>query len=362
MARVRRSDRRQVHASMPPDPDNGRRRDGVTAAADDDVVRVAEAARAPAQVALGHLPDLAEPPEPVFAGCGPEAYRVRVATDDPVWSRPLIARTSPAPVLAREAAWIRTVRSAGFPAPDVVADHGGCVLVFREPAGTNLAERMITDMASLPRLLADFGRLHAALHALPAVGPAEEHPAPDLSALGGLAAAGAADASARTAAGDAGVARQIAWLVAHAPPPGEPAVCHGDLNPAHVYLDGDDAVAVNWTEAGLADPEYDVAATLTGFWTAALYVDSAVQRRVLKMVRASLAGAYLAAYQDAAVRPLDDARLRYHQAFHLCRIGAGIVRYQSHGPDGPWDTAAHIAQPAAALDELAREFWRLAND
>ena len=361
MARVRRSDRRQVHASVPPDPDNGRRRDGVTPAAADDVLRVAEAARAPARVALGHMPDLAEPPEPVLAGCGPEAYRVRVATDDPVWSRPLIARTSPAPVLAREAMWIYTVRSAGFPAPDVVADDGG-VLVFREPAGTNLAERMITDMASLPRLLADFGRLHAALHALPAAGLAEEHPAPDHSALGGRPTAAAADASARTASGDTGIARQIAWLVAHAPPPGEPAVCHGDLNPAHVYLDGDDAVAVNWTAAGLADPEYDVAATLTGFWTAALYVDSAVQRRVLKMVRDSLASAYLAAYRDAAVRQLDDARLRYHQAFHLCRIGAGIVRYQCHGPVGPWDAAAHVAQPVAALDELAREFWRLAGD
>ncbi|HEX5947848.1 MAG TPA: phosphotransferase [Acidimicrobiales bacterium] len=359
MARVRRSDRRQVHASAPPDPDRGRRSDGPPA--DDDIVRVAEAARAPAQVALGHMPDLAEPPEPVLAGCGPEAYRVRVATDDPLWSRPLIARTSPAPVLAREAAWIHTVRTAGFPAPDVVADDGGGVLVFREPAGTNLAERMITDMASLPRLLADFGRLHAALHALPAAGPAEEHPAPDLSALGGRATIGAADAAARTASGDADIVRQIAWLVAHAPPPGEPAVCHGDLNPAHVYLDGADAVAVNWTEAGLADPEYDVAATLVGFWTAALYVDSVVQRRVLKMVRDSLAGAYLAAYRDAAVRQLDDTRLRYHQAFHLCRIGAGIVRSRTHGPDGPWDTAAHIAQPAAALDELDREFWRLAD-
>lgn len=352
MARVRRSEVRRAVGLAPSDPSP-------------ELGLIADAARLPAEAALGHLPELAEPPEPVFAGCGPEAYRLRMATDDPVWARPLIARASPDPVLAREAAWIDRVRSAGFPAPEVVADGRAGVLVFREPAGTNLAERMITDMAALPRLLADFGRLHATLHALPtAIAPEGHAVAPDLPSPAGSQAdasgarAGADDTALGT--GDARVDAQVAWLVSHAPPPGEPAVCHGDLNPAHVYLDGDDAVAVNWTGAGLADPEYDVAATLTGFWTAALYVDSAVQRRLLKMVRDSLAGAYLAAYRDAAVRPLDDRRLRYHRAFHLCRIATGIVRHRDHGPTGPWDTAAHVAQPSAALDDLDREFWQLA--
>jgi aminoglycoside phosphotransferase (APT) family kinase protein len=353
MARVRRSEPRRAVGLAPSDPAP-------------DPGLIAEAARIPAEAALGHLLELAEPPEPVFAGCGPEAYRLRMVTDDPVWARPLIARASPDRVLAREAAWIDRVRSAGFPAPEVVADGRAGVLVFREPAGTNLAERMITDMAALPRLLADFGRLHAALHALPtAIAPEGHTVAPDLPSLAGSQADGAGaraglDTDVDTGVGDARVDAQVAWLVSHAPPPGEPAVCHGDLNPAHVYLDGDVAVAVNWTGAGLADPEYDVAATLTGFWTAALYVDSAVQRRLLKMVRDSLAGAYLAAYRDAAAQPLDDLRLHYHRAFHLCRVATGIVRHRVHGPTGPWDTAAHVAQPAAALDDLDREFWQLA--
>jgi hypothetical protein len=384
MARVRRSERRHAPDPTPFDLDN-------------DLVRVAGAARTSAEPALGVLPDLAGPPEPVFAGCGPGAYRVRLATDHPVWGRPLLARVAPVPDLVREAAWIGWVRSTGFPAPHLVADGRTGVLVFREPAGTNLAERMITDMAALPRLLADFGRLHAALHALPPVDAPEGQavaPAPGPSRPGGAADVGEHDedgghcphhtgavdspgavdlvaeaddaavaAALRADAADgAGVADQVAWLDGHAPTPGAPAVCHGDLHPAHVYLDGDAAVPVNWTGAGLGDPERDVAATLTGFWTAALYVDSAVQRRVLKMVRDSLAGAYLAAYRDAARRPLDDTRLRYWQAFHLCRVGAGIVRHRIRGATGPWDTAAHVAQPSAALDELAREFWRVAGD
>lgn len=352
MARIRRSERRRAPDVSPPDLDT-------------EPGRVAASVRIPAEAALGEAVDLAEPPEPVLAGCGPEAYRVRVATDDPVWARPLIARLSPDTVLAREAAWIDRVRSAGFPAPEVVADGRSGALVFREPAGTNLAERMITDMAALPRLLADFGRLHAALHALPAAIAPEEHtvaPSPPSRADGDGTAGVTVDVAAASDAADVDlrIAAQVDWLMAQTPLPGEPAVCHGDLHPAHVYVDGDAAVAVNWTSASLADPERDVAATLTGFWTAALYVNSAVQRRLLKMVRESLAGAYLAAYRDASERTLDDDRLRYWQAFHLCRIAAGIVRHEARGATGPWDTAAHVAQPAAALDELDREFWRLA--
>jgi hypothetical protein len=121
-------------------------------------------------------------------------------------------------------------------------------------------------------------------------------------------------------------------------------------------VDGDDArpVPVNWTCAGLADPEYDVAATLTGFWSAPLYVDSAVQRRVLRMVRESLASAYLGAYDAAAARPLDRTRLDYWQAFHLCRIAAGIARCARHGTGDPWDSAVHVARPTDAFDEVER--------
>src|ERR687894_574369 len=104
MARLRRSERPRPSGPVAFD-------------LDDDLGRVAEAARTAAAAALGHRPDLAAAPEPVFAGWGPEAYRARVATHDPVWARPLIARVGAAPVLAREATWIDRVRRAGAPPP-----------------------------------------------------------------------------------------------------------------------------------------------------------------------------------------------------------------------------------------------------
>jgi hypothetical protein len=334
----------------------------------DDVARAVVTA---AGAALGHTVDLVAPPEPIFAGHGPGAHRVRLDCRHGAWSGPLVARTAARAVLRREAGWLVAVRSLGFPAPDLLADGSAGVLVVREPPGASLAERMISDMAALPRLLAGFGRLHAALHALPA---------PDLDvhddggwrdggcgALGDLGTFDDVVVRGRQSPDGAfgRVTAQVAWLTEHRPPPDRPVVCHGELNPVHVVIDGDDdgsaAVPVNWTGAGLGDAEHDVAATLVGFWSTPLYVDNAVQRRVLKMVRDSLASAYLAAYRGVADRPLDDVRLDYWQAYHLCRVAAGIARCADRGPAGLWDAAAHVAQPASALDEIGRRFSELAD-
>jgi len=377
MALRRRNRRvREPEARIGPDPD-----------LDAETDHVAIAVLAAARAALHEPVELQVPPEPIYAGYGPRAHRVRLDTRHPEWSGPLVARTGPADVLVAEAGWTDTVRTRGFPAPRLVADGSDGVLVFREPAGVNLAERMVTDMASLPQLLADFGRLHAALHALPA--PIAGVPGPDgnLVAPSGHRDPGRPPLVHATddgdgAADDDRITAMAAWLAAHRPPTASPVICHGELTPVHVVLAGDEkpgdgdadaspggngddghrdtraagAVVVNWMGAGVADAELDVAATLTGFWSTPLYVDSAVQRRVLRMVRDSLGSSYQAAYLEAADRPLDDDRLVYWQASHLCRIAVGVARCAARGPCGPWDTAAHVVQPDAALDEIERRF------
>jgi aminoglycoside phosphotransferase (APT) family kinase protein len=357
MAVLRRTGRQRDQDGAPPEPG---------ADLDTGAGHVACAVVAAAGAALGHAVELVAAPEPIFAGHGPGAHRLRFDGPHGGWSGPLVARTSQPAVLRREAAWIAAVRALGFPAPELLADGSDGVLVLREPPGANLAERMISDMAALPRLLADFGRLHAALHALPV---------PDLDLDGGTGVGALGDPDTfddvvrrggRSPGSAYGrVAAQVAWLTEHRPPPDRPVVCHGELNPVHVVIDGDGdgavAVPVNWTGAGLGDAAYDVAATLVGFWSTPLYVDSAVQRRVLRMVRDSLASAYLAAYREAADRPLDRARLDFWQAYHLSRVAAGIARCADRGPAGPWDTAAHIAQPASTLAEIGRRFRELAG-
>jgi len=277
--------------------------------------------------------------EPIYAGWGPHAYRL--ADGD------LVVRASPPATLERERAWVEAVRAEGFPAPEPLAgaDDGSGLLVFRRPPGINLAERMIGDMPALPRLLAEFGRLHAALHALPVpVGPPVAEPgvpAPEDEAT-------------------AAVVRQRDWLDRRRPAAGRLVVCHGDLTPVHVVRDGDASpgVPVNWTAATVAEPEYDVAATTVGFWSTALY-GNPVQRRMLKLAREPVASAYLSAYREVAPWPLDDGRLRYWQAFHLHRLAAGIDRRVRRGPGGAWDPSTHVAAPRRSLDDIDRRFRQL---
>jgi hypothetical protein len=326
------------------------RQDASTAAAPGvDADAVGEAVRDLAAADLGDRPACAEATEPIWAGWGADAYRVRLATDDPRWSGILVARTSPPGALARERAWVAAARDAGFPAPEpVTGGEAPTVLVFRLPPGTNLAERMIADMPALPRLLGDVARLHARLHQLPLPDPGDAPDAPGEPGLDGDAAPA--------------VVRQREWLDAHRPEAGAAVVCNREFNPAHIVRDGDEGpgVPVNWTAATRAEPEFDVAATLVGFWSVAIY-GNAVQRRALKMVRDPLATTYLSRYRDAAARPLDDGRLGYWRAHHLHRLAAAIDRRLRRGATGPWDTSAHVAIPTRALRDVDREFRQAAG-
>ena len=319
----------------------------------------AERVLAAAEDALGSRPTLTEGPEPVIAGAGPDAYTFALDTDDPQWSGTLVARTSSEEVLAREAAWVRGIEARGFPAPELVCDrHDDGVLVFRPPDGENLVTLMTTELMSLPDLLATFGRMHAQMHGLPvddldeATDPVEE--------LAELAAA---------SSGRKAVDRELGWLQAQRPPVDPEAeadvLCHGDLNPAYVFVwRGDDPreMAVNWTQARIAPPAFDVAATLTTFWTGPLFVANVAQRTMLKMARDSLASAYLAAYERTAGEPLDEAELAYWQAFHLCQLAVHVADVVG-GPEppGPWHPAASVVQPEKALQDVRNRFWELAS-
>lgn len=266
--------------------------------------------------AIGRPCQLAEQLEPVIVGAGPDAYGFRLDTDDWRWSGPLVARTSLGDVLRREVGWIRAVASTGFPTPEIVCDrHDAGVVVFRSPPGTHLAARIASDLGGIPRYLAALGHLHAQLH---------------------------------------GVALPSPWLDAWRPRGGVPVICHGELYPTHVYLGDDNSTAapVNWTRACLADPTYDVASTLVAFWALPLFADGAIQRRMIKMARDSLANTYLDAYREATARPLEDDGLRYWQGYHLDGLAAEVHARLAGERISPWSPAATVNAPETALAEV----------
>jgi aminoglycoside phosphotransferase (APT) family kinase protein len=342
-----------------------------------DLDAVAEAVRTAAEPTLGIRPELTHGPEPIL-GYGPDIYRIRLATEDPAWAGTLLARASDAPVLRRESTFVEALRDAGFPAPELVAvpgaegdgdgDGDGDVLVFRQPPGDSLANVMVANVTSVPQFLAAFGKLHAELHGLPTAGveAIEAVESDGAGEPGGPAPADPLDELDERAEPDPvreAVESELAWLRAHRPPDGPQVLCHTELSPAYVYLEGTDtasAVPVNWTRARLADPAYDVAATVTAFWSVPIYVDNALQRKALKMARDSLVSAYLGAYRESAPHPLDEGRLDYWQAYHLGWLATEVAR-RLHGVNGPWEAGTIVAQPESAFDDLRARFHDLAQ-
>jgi aminoglycoside phosphotransferase (APT) family kinase protein len=321
-----------------------------------------------AEAALGTRPTLTDGPTAVLAGAGPDAYSFELATDAAGWQGTLVARTSDPDVLGQEAAWIGAVGGAGFPAPEVVSDqHDEGVVVFRPPPGTNLAGCMVDDIMAVPKFLAAFGQLHARLHALPVATLTEGSGSRDDTTPSPLDELGDGDGDGDDDDGSGNseaLAAELGWLSDHQPEDRSTALCHGELNPLHVYVDGGDpstAVPVNWTRARLADPAYDVAATLTAFWSLPIYVESAVQRTMVKMFRDSLSTAYLDAYTEASPDGVDDRSLRYWQAYHLAWLASALVRRIDGEPVGPWDPAANVVHPDNALADVRARFWDLAK-
>jgi hypothetical protein len=302
---------------------------------------VAAAVQDRAAAQLGHRAELAEPAEPVLGGY---AFQVRLAVPDGPWSGTLVARDADgdAASVAHEATWMATLANAGFPAPTPLAGTTEPPLVFRQPDGVTLAEKMLTDINGIPALMSSFAAFHIRIHNMPPAGlpDAPTDPLDDLA----------------EATGDPHIAPSVAdevrWLRQSRPPTKAPVPCHGQLSPVNVWLDGERTSAVGWAKARLADPEYDVACTVTGFWAAAIYLENSLYRKAMKMARDKLVEAYLDAYRAASPRSLDEAALRYWQVHHLTGVAADCTRRELDLITGPADTAIAIAKPKNHRDEI----------
>jgi aminoglycoside phosphotransferase (APT) family kinase protein len=314
----------------------------------EDTARVVAAVQELATAALGTRPALAEPAEAVLGGY---AYQVKLKVDSGPWSGNLVAREADGDTaaVAHEASWMAAMANAGFPVPAPLT--GPPVLVFQQPSGVTVAEKMVTDMQGIPALMKRFAALHVRLHGMPAAGlpDAAADPAEELA----------------EATGDPQVAPTVAdevgWLRQSRPPTKDPVPCHGLLSPVNVWIDDEDTSIVGWGKARLADPEYDVAFTVTVFWASAMYLDNAIFRRGMKMARDPLVNAYLEAYREATSRPLDEFALRYWQVHHLTALAADCTRRELDLITGPDDTAVAIAKPKDHRNEIKGRIRDLIN-
>jgi len=95
---------------------------------------------------------------------------------------------------------------------------------------------------------------------------------------------------------------------------GERVVCHGDLHGSNILLRGGAVEGViDWEAAMVADPAYDVAATLSAIETRNDF--SHVLRPLIRPAVARVRERYLRAYRST--RPLDMEAVRFYQARRL---------------------------------------------
>jgi aminoglycoside phosphotransferase (APT) family kinase protein len=308
--------------------------------------------------------ELTVPPEPLTGGFWASISLLRLANVPPGADR-LVLRIMPDQAFAaKEAVIHREVARQRFPVPAVrltggsdaglggafvVMDHATGRMPLAGLDGLAAARRLPSIARSLPVLL---GEVTARLHSL--------DPGPARDALRDAAVSVPTDAPTmldwlRAAADDAGradLAATARWLAANSPPSGREAICHGDIHPFNLLVDGDRWTLLDWTSALIADPAFDLAYTVMVLRRPPLAAPPPV-RALLYAAGTAVARRFLSAYRRAAGMTPDTAVLTWFSCLHALRILVEVDSWHRDGgpgrPDHPWTA---IAPWAAGL--LAR--------
>ena len=97
--------------------------------------------------------------------------------------------------------------------------------------------------------------------------------------------------------------------------PNTRAICHGDIHPFNLLVDGDDWTLIDWSTAVLADSHYDLAFTSLMLANPPLGGPAPV-RAATRAVGRRLANRFLRTYQDRTDNPIDSDRLAWGRQAH----------------------------------------------
>jgi len=271
----------------------------------------------------------AEPPRALTGGFWAELLAFSLTDPPPGWPGELVARIMPEAGLASKETMIQTaVASAGFPTPVVRASGTDCGLgqafmvmdrargihLLSGLAGAGAIASAVTATREIPRCLAT---TMARLHSL--------DPAPVRDQLGSSSGIPVTvpEMLARLQHmardyGRADLAAAAQWLIDSPLAPAPEVICHGDLHPFNVLVDGTDVCLLDWTAAVLAPRTYDVAFTSLLLAEPPLDVPRAL-RPAVRGLGARLARRFVKRYEEEAGVRVDPRELRWHQ-------GVGCLR------------------------------------
>jgi aminoglycoside phosphotransferase (APT) family kinase protein len=297
----------------------------------------------------------AEPPVALTGGFDTEIHAVRLRGAPAGWTGPLVLRVlrihhDPARAL-REQAVQNALADQGYPAPRVLhacldpAPLGAAFVIMERVPGVSLISRPL----GMDRLLLD---AQLRLHAL--------DPSPLTRALGDAIGFDRYLASLEQrieGGGLAGLAAPMRWLREHRPAAPSLVVCHGDLHPQNVLVEGGRVSGVlDWPNTLVADPAFDVASTrnILRLVPAGLASLPPPLRWLVRLGQPILAARYLAGYRRQ--RPITAARLAYHEVAAAMRalVRAGETRTRPEGgtPPSPLDRSAYAPRLLAHVRRM----------
>jgi aminoglycoside phosphotransferase (APT) family kinase protein len=133
--------------------------------------------------------------------------------------------------------------------------------------------------------------------------------------------------------------RAAQWLVDHQPRPVPDVICHGDLHPFNLLLDGSIVTLLDWSTAVLAPRSYDVACTSLLLSEAALNVPGWL-RPAVRWIGRRLAGRFVRSYQRSSGVLLEQAELAWYQAVACLRALVEMAGWTHAG-----QPSAHAGHP-----------------
>jgi aminoglycoside phosphotransferase (APT) family kinase protein len=297
----------------------------------------------------------AVPPAPLAGGFWAALYGFRLAHGPQELSGNLVARVMPTDEehCRREALMQAAAAGAGFPAPRIHLVGGSdaglgrpFIIMDRAPGGTLASGLVWRDkaraLASMPVLLAEtMARLHALDPAPVAEAPAAVGVTTVLSEL----------AERIEPLGLESFASAMAWLYEHRPVERSRVICHGDIHPFNlVIVNGRASALLDWTNAVLADPAFDVAYTsqLLALWPVAV---PGLPRWLLKRVAGRFAAwRFLKEYRRQS--RVASGALEWYEALHSLRLLTRAARWRTgvtrppRARNHPWQLAALDAAAA----------------
>jgi aminoglycoside phosphotransferase (APT) family kinase protein len=289
-------------------------------------------------------PDLSYDGQPALLGGGfwAELVAFSLTKPPPGWPTELVARVMPDPAVARKETIVQTVMSAaGFPTPAIRAQGGpddglgrAFMIMDRAPGAPLLPS--LSGAAAIPaavslarQLPEELAVAMAALHALDpgpvraALGAADEAPSTIPSLLVTL------EYAARTYRRD-DLAAAATWLIGHPKSSMAPVVCHGDLHPFNMLIDGRQVTVLDWSASLLAPRAHDVAFTSLMLSEPPLNVPGWLRPAVRRAGRV-LAARFVRRYEAHSGVTVSASDVAWHQAVVCLRALTEVASWVHDG-------------------------------